>query len=142
MSGKNQIATQFNWQSANPVTGFLPLNNQTLERGSVPSGVLTGAMASTNTIYSNIIEVGRMDNIGAEVTWTGTPTGVLSVLGSVSGINFYPLTFSPPLAQPSGSASGYLIDLNQYPFKYYMLKYVNTSGTGVLTVYNQYKDLN
>lgn len=83
-----------------------------------------------------------MDNQGLEVTWTGTPTGTFSVQVSNSGINFYALTFNPALAQPAGSAGGYAVNLNQLPFKYMMLKYVNASGTGVLTVYGQQKDLN
>jgi hypothetical protein len=83
-----------------------------------------------------------MDNTGLEVTWTGTPTGTLSVMVSCSGINFYALTFNPVLTQPSGSAGGYAINLNQLPFKWLMLQYVNSSGSGVLTVYGQNKDLN
>lgn len=140
MSGKNQLPSTANWQSANPATGFLPLTaNQT---GSIPSGTKTGTMATTATIYSQIWDISRMDNIGCEVTWTGTPTGTLSVMVSNSGINFYALTFSPVLTQPSGSADGYAIDLNQLPFKYLMFKYVNASGSGSLTIYNQSKDLN
>lgn len=99
-------------------------------------------MASTNTIYSQIIDISKMDNIGLEVTWTGTPTGTFSVMVSNSAINFYALTFVPALAQPSGSAGGYAVDLNQVPFKYIMLQYVNASGSGTLTVYGQNKDLN
>jgi uncharacterized membrane protein len=99
-------------------------------------------MASTNTIYTQIIDVSKMDNLGLEVTWTGTPTGTFTVNGSNSGINFYPLTFSPVLTQPAGGAGGYLIDLTQYPFKYILLEYVNSSGTGTITVYAQCKDLN
>lgn len=99
-------------------------------------------MASTNTIYSNIIDVTIKDNHGLEVTWTGTPTGTLSVMGSASGINFYALTFDPVLAQPAGSASGYLINLNQFPWKYIFIQYVNASGSGLLTVYDCVKDLN
>lgn len=83
-----------------------------------------------------------MDNIGLEVTWTGTPTGTFSVLGSNSGINFYTLTFNPVLSQPSGSAGGMGIDINQFPWKYILLKYVNSSGSGTLTVYGQNRDLN
>ncbi len=156
MSGKNQYpitlgpssvpgaspAPGISWQSTNPATGFLPLNNNTVERGSVPSGILIGAMASTNTIYSQILDISKMDNCGLEVTWTGTPTGTFSVMVSNSGINFYALTFNPALTQPSGSAGGYAIDLNQLPFKYMNLQYVNSSGSGSLTVYAQMKDLN
>lgn len=139
MSGKNQFPVIFNWQATNPATGFLPNANQ---NGTPPSGLVNGAMASTNTIYSQIVDISRMDNIGLEVTWSGTPNGDFSVNVSNSGINFYALTFDPVLAQPTGSAGGYAVNLNQFPFKYIMLKYVNSTGTGVLTVYGQSRDLN
>lgn len=83
-----------------------------------------------------------IDNIGLEVTWTGTPTGTFQVMVSNSGINFYALTFNPALTQPSGTAGGYAIDLNQLPFKYLMLQYTNASGSGALTIYGQQKDVN
>lgn len=139
MSGKNQFPNTYNWQSTNPSTGFLPNPNQ---GGSIPSGVVNGVMASTNTIYSQIIDLSKMDNIGLEVTYTGTPTGTFSVMVSNSGVNFYALTFNPALTQPSGGAGGYAINLNQLPFKYMFLQYVNSSGSGVLTVYGQNKDIN
>jgi len=130
------------WQSTNPATGFYPQNMTVQQQGSAPSGLLNGAMASTNTIYTQIVDVSRIDNCGLEVTWTGTPVGVFQVMVSNSGINFYALTFNPALSQPAGSASGFAINLNQLPFKYFMLQYTNTSGTGVLTAYAQVKDLN
>ncbi len=99
-------------------------------------------MASTNTIYSQIVDISKMDNQGLEVTYTGTPTGTISVMVSNSGINFYALTFNPVLTQPAGGAGGYAINLNQLPFKYMMIQYVNASGAGTLTVYGQQKDLN
>lgn len=142
MSGKNQAPVVINWQSTSPITGFLPLNANTINKGSVPSGTLAGTMSSTNTIYTNIIDVSRMDSIGLEVTWTGTPTGTITVQASNSGVNFYALTFSPALAQPAGSAGGYVVDLQLYPFKYMMIQYVNASGSGSITAYCQVKDLN
>lgn len=140
MGSKNQAPIVFNWQSTSPVTGFLPLKAN--QSGSVPSGTVNGAMASTNTIYSQIIDLSRMDNVGLEVTYTGTPTGTFQVMVSNSGINFYALTFNPALAQPAGSAGGYAVNMNQLPFRYIMLQYTNTSGTGVLTVYGHQGDLN
>lgn len=142
MGHKNQFPLPFNWQSTNPVTGFLPTNMNTTNIGSLPSGVLGGAMASTNTIYSQILDISRFDNQGLEITWTGTPTGTFQVMVSNSGINFYALTFSPALAQPSGSPGGYAVNLNQLPFKYMMLQYTNSSGSGTLKVYGEQKDLN
>ncbi len=136
---KNQFPIVFNWQATSPITGFLPLPAN--QSGSVPSGTLAGAMASTNVIYSQIIDVSIYDNIGLEVTWSGTPTGVFQVMVSNHGVSFYALTFDPVLGQPGGSAGGYAVDLNQLPFKYVMLKYTNSSGSGSLTVYGQAKEL-
>lgn len=139
MSNKNQGIVAFNWQSVSPIIGFLPTHPR---GGSNPSGLLAGPMASTNTIYSQIVDVATMDNVGLEVSWTGTPSGTFSVLGSNSGSFFFALTFNPALAQPSGSAGGYGVDLFTFPFKYLLLEYVNVSGSGSLFVYGQNKDLN
>lgn len=113
------------------------------------------AMTGTTTIYSQVLKVQNLDNVGLEVVWTGTPTGIISVLvanadlpspSTYSATNPIPsqnaLTFNPSLAQPSGSAGGYVINLNQLPFYLVQIKYTNTSGTGVLKVYPSGKDLN
>lgn len=144
MSGKNQYPFTANWQSANPETGFLPVNQATVNKGSIPSGVESGTMSSTNTIYSQIWDISRMDNIGLEVNWSGTASGTFQIMCSNSGIagNFHALTFDPVLAQPAGSSGGMDIDINQLPFKYMYLKYANASGSGTLTAYGQAKDLN
>ena len=140
MGHKRQSPNQFLWQSVNPVPTLLPLRaNQSIYP---VTGTLTGAMASTNTIYSQILDISTIDNFGLEVTWTGTPTGTFQVMVSNSGINFYALTFNPALGQPGGSGGGYAVDLNNLPFKYIMLQYANASGTGVLSVYGQQKDVN
>lgn len=141
MSGKNQYPVTFNWQSTNPATTLRPLNANT-QTGSIPSGVTTGAMASTNTIYSQILDISRMDNIGITIGYTGTPTGTLTVQVANADAVFNALTFNPALTQPSGSAGGYFINITQLGSKYIMLQYVNTSGTGVLTATAQMKDLN
>lgn len=145
MSGKNQFPCVANWQSANPLTGFLP-QPQLYAGGSAPSGVLTGAMASTNVIYSNIIEVCRIDNGGLEVNFNTTggnnAAGTFEVWCSNSGVRAFSLTFNPVLAQPSGSLLTYGVNLNQIPYKYLFLKYTNATGSGVLSAYMQYRDLN
>lgn len=135
MAGKAHFTSELNWTSAAPTT-FNPNNPPTF------SGVLTGTMSGTSTIYTNVYPVLLMDNGGIELTWTGTPTGTISVLMSVSGLNFYSLTFNPVLTQPAGAGGGYLINLNQEPFNYFALQYTNASGTGALTVYATFKDLN
>lgn len=141
MGSKNQFPSIANWQSTSPTIGFLP--QQVNQSSSLPlSGNIHGVMSGTNTIYSQILEISRVDNQGLEVTWTGTPTGLFQVMVSNSGINFYALTFNPALSQPAGSPGGYAVDLNQLPFKYIMLQYTNTSGSGTISVYIQTKDLN
>ena len=109
---------------------------------SPKSGVLAGVMTGTTTIYTNIIGIRQTDNQGIELTWTGTPTGTIQVMVSNSGINFYALTFDPSLAQPAGSASGYVISLTGIPFQYLFVQYTNASGTGTITAYSQCKAQN
>lgn len=138
MGHKNQFPIVFNWQATQPVVNPQPAN----QTGTAPSGTLAGAMASTNTIYSQVIEKSRIDNIFLELTWTGTPTGTFQVMASASGQYFYALTFVPALTQPNGSASGIAINLTQLAAKYIMLQYTNSSGTGSLYVYGQAQDLN
>jgi hypothetical protein len=126
MSNKMPFTTQLNWTTTTPVP----------YRANVAlSGVTSGSMTGTGTLYSQILEVSRQDNLGIEVSWTGTPTGTLSVLGSASGTFFFPLTFTPPLTQPAGASGGYGIDLNQFPWRFFVFEYVNVSGTGNLTAY-------
>ena len=133
MGVKKQNTYQLNWQATSPAP-FSP--------NTPPSGNLTGAMASTNTIYSNIQDLSNIDNAGIEITFSGTPTGVISIMCSNGGTNFYALTFNPILAQPAGAAGGFLINLNQVPFRYVFVQYVNSSGTGTLTAIITQKDLN
>lgn len=133
MGFKKRNTFLFNWQASTPV----PYNNNT-----ALTGITLGAMASTNIIYSNIQDISNTDNQGLDISWTGTPTGTIQVLCSEGGIFFFPLTFNPVLTQPSGSAGGYGIDLNQVPWRYLMIQYTNSSGSGNLTIYLGSKDLN
>lgn len=142
MSGKNQLPGIFGWQSNDPRLTFNP-PSQPITNGTPSSGVTGGTMSGTNTIYSNIIELSRMDNEGFTVNWIGTPTGTLSVLvANADALTWPALTFSPSLAQPSGSAGFYGIEITQFKYKYLMFQYVNSSGSGVLTINTQSRDLN
>lgn len=142
MSGKNQVPVTLNWQTTDPRTGFLPTNTQS---GSVPSGSTSATMTATAVRYSQILDVSKMDSIGLELDWTSTPVGTFVLYGSVSGASFYDVTalfLTPAIANPSGSNSGTLAGYKQYEYKYLMVKYTNTSSSGVLTGYVQLKDLN
>ena len=102
----------------------------------------TGIMTGTSTIVSAATNIQNLDNVGIQVSWTGTPVGVVSVLCSVDGVSYYALTFSPALAAPAGSATGMLVSLNQVPFNFVKVSYTNTSSTGVLSAFITGKDIN
>jgi hypothetical protein len=98
--------------------------------------VLVDAVSTAAGFSSDPIDVEFLDNIGFNVDWTGTTTGTITIEASnttVSG-SFKALTFDPVLAQPSGSASGYLISVNQTPWSFIRFSYARTSGTGTMTV--------
>lgn len=101
-----------------------------------------GVMTGTNTITSTTIDISNLDNIGLQITWTGTPTGTISINASIDEVAFIPLVFTPALGQPAGSGSSYLVRLNQVPYKFFNVTYVNTSGSGVLNIFIFAKDLN
>lgn len=132
MPGKTQFTYQLNWVDVSPAP---------FRANTAASGVTSGAMSGTSTVYSQIVDVHTIDNCGLELTWTGTPTGNIQILASSSGTSFYPISFSPSLEQPAGSAGGYLINLNQFPWQYIMVEYTNTSGSGSLTAYLTAKGL-
>lgn len=140
MGVKKRNSFQFNWTST---LNSGATNSSGKFDPNVPlSGITNGAMSGTNTIYSNVQDLGNHDNSGLVITYTGTPTGVISVLASEFGDIFYALTFDPVLTQPSGSPGGYLINLNQFPWRYVVVQYANATGSGILTVSIGQKDLN
>lgn len=138
MSGKNQFPVTFNWQSTDPRTNFKPVANST---GSAPSGNASGVMTGTNTLYSQILDVSRMDNGHMVISWTGTAVGSLNIYGSDLA-DFWPSLSVAGLIQPAGTPGYFGINFTQFGFKYLMIQYTNASSTGVLTANMQLKDLN
>lgn len=100
------------------------------------------AVSGTTVYTSPTFNAAILDNIGIQIAFAGTMTGTLVVQCSIDNVNFIPLTFTPALAQPSGSNLSYLINLNQLPFPYLQVSYTNASGSGTLTAYLSAKDLN
>lgn len=141
MSINNQGPIVFNFQSTSPVVGFFPYRGF---GGSAPSGSASGSMSGTNTIYSQIFDLQKMDGVGLVLAWTGTPVGTISVIvgaGDNNGANFGPLTgFNPAITQPAGAAGTSPIQCSPLKFRYFYLQYTNTSGSGSLTAYGQQKD--
>jgi hypothetical protein len=124
-----QFAKQLEFQNTTPV----PFKTR-----AAASGVFDGVMAATDVLYSQIIEVKNDENVGLEVTWTGTPTGVLQVFASISGTNFYDAGFT--LTQPAGSGSGFVDSVSPFPYRYFLVKYTNASGSGVLNIWVEAKE--
>lgn len=99
-------------------------------------------MTGTATILSAKQDITNFDNIGLQIDWTSTAVGTISVLVSIDDVTYHALTFNPVLAQPGGTAGGYVVDLNQVPFPYLKIQYVNASSSGVLNVWLFSKDVN
>lgn len=111
----------------------------------IQNGVMTGVA----TLTSPSQFVGNLDNLGLQFEWSGTPNGTFNVSGNVGKIipgtptsPWESLTFSPGIQNPAGSASGFIMNLNQFPWPLLQVTYTNTSSTGVLNVYLFGKDLN
>lgn len=105
---------------------------RTLERNAL-NPLLSQAVSSTNTYTTPAIDVTSYETVTFQAEWSGTPTGVINVLGSIDGANFR--SFGATVgAQPSGSLSGVLIPLFAHGMKYLQLQYANSSGSGILTV--------
>lgn len=105
----------------------------------------------SGNITSVVTNIGYVDNVGCELSWTGTPTGTFSVEVSVSYeqdsqgnvINagaWNALTLNPtPVA--SGSAGSFYISLNQLEAPWIRVRYTRTSGSGTLTGYIATKEI-
>lgn len=105
--------------------------------------IAAGDMSAS--ITSGATNIQFLDNVGAQLHFTGTPTGTFSVevsmdheqdsqgAVSVAG-NWVALPLSPsPVA--SGAADDIYIDMNQLSAPWIRLKYTRTSGTGTLAAY-------
>lgn len=105
---------------------------------------IINAQAMVNSVTSSAQNVQNFDNIGLQITWTGTPTGTIAVLGSNDDTTYYALTFQPALAQPAGAVGGYLVSINQFPFPYMKVRFTSTALTAqtVATVADSSGSLN
>ncbi len=119
-----------------------PPANQPISQWAPGPTLLNSAVSATNVYTTPTQAVANKDNVGLQIVFTGTMVGTLTVNCSVDNVTFIPLTFSPVLTQPSGSALSYLISINQIPFPYFNVSYTNASGSGTLVVKWSTKDLN
>jgi hypothetical protein len=99
--------------------------------------IVNGNMGATN--HSAPVKVLYTDNIGIEVAFTGTPSGVFTIEGAVIEEQDIALATwvdfgITPTMTASGSASSFLISLNEVPYSHIRITYTRTSGTGSLNV--------
>lgn len=115
-------------------------------RGIIKTAYIIGDVSAINPalvdgdmsadITGPVTEVSKIDQICFQVSWTSSDAvGVISIQGSVDGVNFEDLTFTTPLDQPNSDNNSYLINLALIPFPYIRLFYDRTSGSGNLEVY-------
>lgn len=102
---------------------------------TIPPSLLMNAVAvsSTTVYHSNVLGLDTIRNAAIQIEWTGTPTGVLIIEGSVNGTTFYDIQASIP-TQPAGSASGVLLNIVDVGFAALRVTYTNASGSGAMTV--------
>lgn len=109
-------------------TSFVPNNYIT----NVPP--VSGDMSADITGPVTVLD--RMDQVCIQIDWTSSDAiGVISIQGSVNGVDFYDLTFDDPIAQPASNDGGYLVNLALIPFTYLRVFYDRTSGSGDMNVY-------
>lgn len=78
--------------------------------------------------------IGYLDNIGYQLTWTGTPTGTFIVYVSQDKVNWTILNTSG-VTNPSGSAGSTVVQFSNLPFWWIEIQYLKTSGTGTLNAF-------
>jgi hypothetical protein len=100
------------------------------------------AVSGTATTTSSSQSVANFDNVFLQVRFAGTMAGTLTVQQSADGVLWDDTVFSPVLAQPSGSALAYSISMSMICSQYLRISYVNSSGSGTLSVTLFSKDLN
>lgn len=91
--------------------------------------------AMTASLVSSIFNIQNAPSFVMQFIWTGTPTGTLTIMGSVDGVNFNVSLGSYAL---SGSAGTYTLDLATTPglatnVGWVQGGYTFSSGTGALT---------
>lgn len=98
------------------------------------------AVSSTTTYYSSAIDIDG-ESVSWHFVWTGTPTGTFTLWysnkpgadASTDADWVQDPTF--PAVNPAGSASKSFISASQTTARACRIKYVNASGSGVLTAW-------
>lgn len=98
------------------------------------------AVSSTTTYYSKVWSGNDSSVYDLQVRWTGTPTGTLTLQVSdkpnpdESTDTDWVTTTEAAMTNPAGAGSSFRVTADKSPGKK-RLKYVNSSGSGVLYAY-------
>ena len=99
------------------------------------------AVTGTTVYNSAVTNITNLDNISLQLDWTGTNAGAFDVQVSNDNITFHSLNV-PNMVAATGTAGGFICNLNQIGQPYIKVVYTNASGSGVLTGTIFGKDLN
>lgn len=77
----------------------------------------------------------QLDRVGISITTTGTPTGTVSIQGSVDKIKWFDMTFDTAIAPLAGSPNDYFFDIEATALSWIRIDYARTSGTGTMSAY-------
>ena len=88
----------------------------------------------TVSVTSLVTDVSTVDNIGVQLTFTGSPVGDFFIEGSVNNLTWVALEFTiAPVA--AGVGDDFLFNIKQFPYPKIRVRYVPTSGSGVLNAW-------
>lgn len=107
------------------------MSNKTLFTNSI---ITAGDMSQTS-LTSRVTKIQFEDNIGLQISWTGSPVGTLAVQVSADQISWISLptsAFVGTYPVPGTSSSPGYLDINQTSAPFIRLVYTRSSGTGVL----------
>jgi len=102
------------------------------------SSPTTPSKAMTASLISQSFNINQSDTFAMQFIWSGTPTGTLTVMGSLDGVNYN----VPLMTHAAGGAAGvFTFDLAAYTCPglttscgYVRGEYTFTSGTGTLSL--------
>ena len=102
------------------------------------NGDMTGDLTSAST------DIKYLDNFAIQLNFTHptsfTAVGTFTVEASVDGATWVTLNIAPAITC-SASTGSHLININQIPYALIRVKYAHTSGTGLLNIYFEAKQI-
>jgi len=100
-----------------------------------PSTLLSAhAVSGTITVSGSPIRCDRFSGITFVCSWTGSPTGTLSVQASLDNITYFDIGASVSQQPGAGSATATMINNVGIVAPWVTIFYTNSAGTGALTV--------